>query len=229
MDVVIDNNGVVISVSIHHQVPKGGVTFVQDCPEIVECLKKQDFDLFVKHLEGLNNVYKLNCTVMEKSRAWQVLCNLEEDIIRLYKASQNHNFPKDLNRIIHKTRLGLVEPRAGGLPMKLRIFISPFQLIDVNQKKLIAMSQNTVVQKDLGLSLSVGIQSSTKEHILPLSQAISNQGEELNLSGQNCAGLPACFVLSVSTPLPISIQVIKHIENVTGIEFGERGGECESG
>ena len=49
---LLDNSGAVMSVSIHHQVTKGTPqNYVQNCPEIVECLKNQDFDLFIKHLE----------------------------------------------------------------------------------------------------------------------------------------------------------------------------------
>lgn len=41
-----------MSVSIHHQVSKGTPqNYIQNCPEIIECLKNQDFDLFIKHLE----------------------------------------------------------------------------------------------------------------------------------------------------------------------------------
>jgi len=223
IDVVIDNNGMVMSVSIHHQSnhpAKGGVSYVQNCPEIVECLKNKDFDLFVKHLEGLNAVY--NCGLTEKSRAWQVLYNMEEDVARLYKAQQqSHSWPNDINQIIHKTRYGLVEERAGGLPMKLRIFLAPFQLIDEKNKKLYTLNESTLITKDLGLALSVGIESCNTEHILPLTQAISSKGEELNLGTQNCASMPAYFILSAGKPIPLSTATIDHIVNRTGVNFGE--------
>ncbi len=53
-------------------------------------------------------------------------------------------------QIIHKTRYGLVEERAGGLPMKLRIFLAPFQLIDEKNKKLYTLNESTLITKDLG-------------------------------------------------------------------------------
>jgi len=226
IDIVIDAAANVMGVNIHHQVQKapgsGNAGTVQNCPEIVECLNKQDFDSFVKHLEGFNNVYDLTCSLSDKSRAWQVLCNLEDDLMRLYKVQQSQPWVKDLNQLIHKTGLGLVEARAGGLPMKLRIFLPPYQLLDIENKKLLPMNQSTIIGKDLGMILEVGIQSSSSEHILPLTQAISSSGQDVPLASANCAKLPAYFVLKLIKPLPVSAAVIQHIETITGIPWVDK-------
>jgi len=233
MDVVIDASGKVMKVNIHHQVSKGmgpnssGTPNIQACPEIVDCLNKQEFDTFVKHLEGLNNVYDLNYSLLDKSRVWQVLVNLEDDLMRIYKVQQSQPWVKDLYQLIHKTGLGFVEGRAGGLPMKLRIFLPPFQLLDLEKKQLMPLTQATILEKDLGFTLTVGIKSSTYEHILPLTQAISSAGQEVPLGSANCVQLPAHFSLSFARPLPTSSAIIDLIESITKIQWVTRGGEEE--
>jgi hypothetical protein len=50
---------------------EGATVLVRPAPQIVDCLNNQEFETFVKHVEGLVSVYSLNCTPVEKSRAWQ--------------------------------------------------------------------------------------------------------------------------------------------------------------
>ncbi|XP_023337527.1 mediator of RNA polymerase II transcription subunit 1 isoform X2 [Eurytemora carolleeae] len=228
VDIVVDGVGSVMGVNIHHQgkgLGNGNSGTIQSCPEVVECLNKQDFDAFVKHLEGLNKVYDLNCALQDKSSGRQVLCNLEDDLMRLYKVQQSQPWVKHLNQLIHKTGLGLVEGRAGGLPMKLRIFLPPYQLLDVETRRMLPMTQSTIISKDLGVTLTVGIKSSTTEHILPLTQAISSSGQDVPLGNANCARLPAYLVLELSQPLPTTSAIIKKIESITSIPWIQPGSD----
>lgn len=41
------------------------------------------------------------------------------------------------------------------------------------------------------------------------------------LTNQNSANLPACFVLKLSRPMPICVQLVQKIEQVTEIECGD--------
>jgi len=51
--------------------------------------------------------------------------------------------------MIHQTSLGLVEPRAGGIPMKLRYFMAPYELLDETTGKLMPCTIPNVSKHDL--------------------------------------------------------------------------------
>ena len=104
----------------------------KNCPEIIQCLTKGDFNKFIDHLEGLMTIYDIpNASAQDKTRGWNALALCEADLLRL-----DQNFGQDLDicsRINHGN-LGLVQPRAGGLPLKMTYFISPSDKLDVNSK-----------------------------------------------------------------------------------------------
>jgi hypothetical protein len=58
-------------------------------------------------------------------------------------------WPIDVNQMIHQTSLGLVEPRAGGIPMKLRYFMAPYELLDETTGKLMPCTIPNVSKHDL--------------------------------------------------------------------------------
>lgn len=225
LEIGIDNSGVVAGTNIHHQNMQGGhhgslPPSTQPCPEITECLTAGDFTTFVKHLEGLSAVYNLpDCSGEYKSSAWQALWTLEHDLMLI--ASQQ-SWVTDMNHLIHKTGLGLLHNRAGGLPMKLRFFLPPYELLDTKAKTILPMSQETIVSKDLGLTATVALKHSRDTYLLPLTSVMSTGGKTVNqlpISSSNAVPLPAHFVLSLDTPLPISCALIRHITSITDIEW----------
>ena len=96
-----------------------------------------DFATFVSHLEGLVSIYSLGSQAVaaDKSRAWNALTFVERDIDKAYSSqvAAPSLSPVDL---IHSTPLGMVEPRRGGLPMRIRYFLPPHHLIDKKANKL---------------------------------------------------------------------------------------------
>jgi len=225
LEIGIDNNGVVQGTNIHHQNMQVGhhgslPPSTQPCPEITDCLTAGDFTTFVKHLEGLSAVYNLpECSGEYKSSAWQALWTLEHDLMLI--ASQQ-SWVTDMNHLIHKTGIGLLHNRAGGLPMKLRFFLPPYELLDTASKTILPMSQETIVSKDLGLTATVALKPSRDTYLLPLTSVMSTGGKTVNqlpISSSNAVALPAHFVLSLDTPLPISSSLIRHITSITEIDW----------
>ena len=49
----------------------------------------------------------------------------------------------NLHDLVHKSPIGFMEPRKGGLPVKLTYFITPYDLIDVTQKSFIGLNVNS--------------------------------------------------------------------------------------
>lgn len=223
IEITMDKTGTVKSAVINHQNPEeeGATVLVHHSPQIVDCLNSGAFDTFVKHVEGLVSVYSLNCTPVEKSRAWQALWSVESDLLSLSQPALA--WVSDIQQLIHKTPLGMVEERAGGLPMKLRIFLSPFELLDVKEKKLLPLTQETVLAKDLGLTVTVGIRSSEEQYLTPFTAVISNTGQEVPFGPTNSLLLPAHLALELGRPLPLSSALSGRIAALTEIPWLDRG------
>lgn len=45
--------------------------------------------------------------------------------------------------LVHKSPIGFMEPRRGGLPVKLTYFITPYDLVDAAQKTFINLTVNS--------------------------------------------------------------------------------------
>lgn len=72
--------------------------------------------------------------------------------------------------------LGILERRKGGHAMKLTYFVSPYDLIDQENKSCEALSLDAVILKKLGHSVTVCMEGSTA-HKLPTSSIITvNRG-----------------------------------------------------
>jgi len=221
IEICIDQTGAVLETRIHHQTPGGSSMSsqhnTQSAPEISDCLSKGDFDTFCDHVKGLLAVYDMpDCSPLDKSRAWQALYTLEHDLSIL---SSNQSWVTDVNQMIHKTALGMVHNRAGGIPMKLRFFMPPYELLDTEKQTILPMNQATVVSKNLGLVASVVLQSSTTSHLLPLTSLISQNGEHLPITQGNSVPLPGNFCLSLDQPLPLSSALAKIIISITSIDW----------
>lgn len=56
--------------------------------------------------------------------------------------------------MIHKTPVGILEPRKGGHPMKLTFFVSPYDLIDRKTKTALTLSADGKFKLLLSLNSS---------------------------------------------------------------------------
>jgi len=220
LEICIDQNGTVLETRIHHQNPQGSMSStpnIVSAPEISDCLSKGDFTMFVEHIEGLMAVYDLpECGNVDKSRAWQALSNLEHDLTLL---ASGQSWVTDINQLIHKTGLGMVHNRAGGIPMKLRFFLPPYELLDMELKTILPMNQSTITDKNLGFCATITLRPSRDPFLLPLSSLISSTGQDLPITQTNAIPLPAHFTLALDKPLPLSSALIRHLVSVTSIDW----------
>jgi len=220
VEICIDKSGAVLETRIHHQNHQGSISStptIVPAPEISECLSQGDFTMFVDHLKGLISVYDLaDCANIDKTRAWQALYNLEHDLSLL---ASGQSWVTDTNQMIHKTSLGMVHNRSGGIPMKLRYFLPPYELLDMKSKTILPMNHETITSKNLGFCATITLKSSKDPYLLPMSSLTSSTGQDLPITTQNAIPLPAHFALVLDKPLPMSYALLKQIVNVTKIDW----------
>ena len=68
---------------------------------------------------------------------------------------------------MHKTNLGMVLPRQGGLPMKIKYFLPPYDLIDEKTNSLLKLSQDLLREKDVGHYATVVLEKSETPVSMP--------------------------------------------------------------
>ncbi|CAG2103315.1 unnamed protein product [Medioppia subpectinata] len=173
------------------------------CPELTEVLQKGDFVEFTKHLEGLSAIYQINADKKNKTKAYLALHALEIDLSSLAEL-QNHQI-NDINNLVHKSPVGILEPRKGGHPMRLTYFVPPYDLIDVVSKSCLPLNVEVILEKKLGTSATVCIESSSShrlQHESLINTLKTPEGKNLPqfsaLTNLNSTQLPACFVLRLS-------------------------------
>lgn len=219
VEVVLDPaTGYVNDVKVAHQADP------VSCPELTNVLRASDFTEFMKHMEGIAAIYQLAADSKQKSKAYMSLHCLESDLSTLARLQSNISEPIN---IIHKTPVGVLEPRKGGHAMQLTFFVSPYDLIDRKTKTALPLSIETVTSKRLGYSANVCIESSARNHKLQTTTLItvqkSNDGKSMPcpaaISNLNSTSLPACFVLKLVKPLPISVDIVRKISALTAIDF----------
>ena len=146
---------------------------MQSCEELVACLSRGDFVDFATQLEGLASIYQLNAEKKVKCKAFSALQSLETDLGIL---AQVQSFMKEPFNLVHKSPVGILERRKGGHAMKLTYFVSPYDLIDQENKSCEALSLDAVISKKVGHSVTVCMEGSTA-HKLPTSSIITvNRG-----------------------------------------------------
>lgn len=87
-----------------------------------------------------------------------------------------------------------------------------------------------VIEKKLGYSATVCIESADRNYKLQTKSLISvsksvdgkNLPQFAALSNLNSSSLPACFVLKLTKPLPISLEILNKISALTSIEFAHQ-------
>lgn len=142
---------------------------------------------------------------------------LEQDLNVLSKLQSSSII--EPNNLVHKSPVGILEPRKGGRPMKLTYFISPYDLLDEKRKVSLPLSIDIITEKNLGYSSTVCVENSSG-HKLQTTSLISitksSDGKSLPqfsaLTSQNSVLLPACFALKLSESLPLSVEIMNKIK-----------------
>ncbi|XP_035216404.1 mediator of RNA polymerase II transcription subunit 1-like, partial [Stegodyphus dumicola] len=219
VEILLETTGEVKDVKIAHQ--GDPVT----CPELVKVLRSGNFTEFTKHLEGLASIYQLNAEKRQKSKAYLALQALEVDLSMLAQLQSSIIEPSNL---VHKSPVGILQQRRGGYSLKLTYFISPYDLLDPETKSSIPLTVDAVIEKGLGHSVTVCIESSTA-HKLQTTSLISisktPEGKSLPsfaaLSNLNSTTLPANFVLKLPKPIPMATSLAKKIQAVTNAKLSD--------
>jgi mediator of RNA polymerase II transcription subunit 1 len=108
---------------------------LQSCEELVECLTQRDFADFTAQLEGLASIYQLNAEKKIKCKAYSALTSLESDLTTLASLQTQIKDPLSL---IHKSSIGVLEKRRGGVSNRIYFsfldfnFNTPFLTISFN-------------------------------------------------------------------------------------------------
>lgn len=87
----------------------------------------------------------------------------------LVSVSKLQAYRQDIVTLVHKSPLGILMPRVGGLPLTLTYFLSPYDLMNV-QSPTIAMTQEKILENNAGISCTLGIDSSTNFQLPVISQ-----------------------------------------------------------
>jgi mediator of RNA polymerase II transcription subunit 1 len=82
----------------------------------VSCLSNGDFADFTAQLEGLASIYQLNAEKKVKCKAVSALQSLEADLGTL---ATLQSFIKEPFNLVHKSPVGILEKRRGGMLLGL--------------------------------------------------------------------------------------------------------------
>ncbi|XP_031620544.1 mediator of RNA polymerase II transcription subunit 1 isoform X3 [Contarinia nasturtii] len=219
LEIILDSNGKVHDVKVHHEFKMEQ----QSCQELVSCLLKGDFADFTAQLEGLTSIYQLNADKKTKSNAFVALQALESDLQTLYSLYVNKKDPN----VLVQSPVGILQPRRGGHPMRLTYFVSPYQLLDVENSTLRPLTVELIhAQSSIGLSVTVHLEaaSSNKLQITPIVKVQEDgQGNRIpeykTISADNSIMLPAYFVLRLNKPIVIGVNLLRQIEQITRAKF----------
>jgi len=218
VEVRMDGEGAVLETKIHHQSVErsaGSHHLEQAAPEISECLSQGDFAKFTEHLKGLMAVYAIpNCSALDKARAWQALYHLERDLERLGR----QGWSQDLGQVIQRGSLGVVQSRAGGVPMRLVYFLPPYELIKPETGSLMPLTASVLKEGELGYSATLALRPSTDPYLLPLSSLVQGQ-DWFPLTKSNAVPMPAHPSLALDKPLPMSWALVSQISGITGVDW----------
>lgn len=219
LEIILDGNGKVHDVKVHHEFKMEQ----QSCQELVSCLLKGDFADFTAQLEGLTSIYQLNADKKTKSNAFVALQALESDLQTLFSLHTNNKDPYALLQ----SSVGILQSRRGGHPMRLTYFVSPYQLLDVENETIRPLTVELVhADSAIGLSVTVHLEaaSSNKLQLAPIVKVQENPDgtktpEYKLISVDNSIMLPAYFVLRLNKPIVIGVNLLRQIEQITRTKF----------
>ncbi|XP_021921531.1 mediator of RNA polymerase II transcription subunit 1 isoform X2 [Zootermopsis nevadensis] len=221
LEVMLESTGGVKDVRIHHE----GKVEQQSCEELVSCLSRGDFADFTAQLEGLASIYQLNAEKKVKCKAFSALQSLEADLGTL---ATLQSFIKEPFNLVHKSPVGILEKRRGGHAMKLTYLVPPYDLLDQQTNSSLSLSVEEVTSRNLGYSVMVCLEGSAAHKLqttalISVNRSPSGKSTPLyaSLSAANSATLPACFVLRLNNPMPMCLNLVRRIQQVTEMECGD--------
>lgn len=121
--------------------------------------------------------------------------------------------------------LGFIQPRAGGLSLKMTYFVPTQDLVDVSTKSFRKLTASIINEENIGYSMTVGLDRTNQPMALPVSSLISSDGKELPISPGNSVPLPARFILTLGQEMPLEVSKYHEIVSLTGIGFID---QCET-
>lgn len=212
LEIILDPNGTVQDVKVHHECKMKQ----QSCSELVSCLQRGDFVDFTTQLEGLASIYQLNAEKKIKVNAFVALQALETDLYNLYTLSTQHY--NDIHSLLLKSPLGVVQKRRGGHAMKLTYYIAPYDLLDLEARKMKPLNTELISAEKIGYSVAVNLEASTanKLQIQPLLVQQGNSPVYSPIEKHNSTSLPATFVLRLNKPMALNVAMLKQIKHITG-------------
>lgn len=216
LEIILDPNGTVQDVKVHHECKMKQ----QSCSELVSCLQRGDFVDFTTQLEGLASIYQLNAEKKIKVNAFVALQALETDLYNLYTLSTQHF--SDIHSLLLKSPLGVVQKRRGGHAMKLTYYIAPYDLLDLEARKMKPFNAEIISAEKIGYSVAVNLEASTanKLQIQPLLIQQGNSPVYSPIEKHNSTSLPATFVLRLNKPMALNLAMLKQIKHITGDSSG---------
>lgn len=113
--------------------------------------------IYLSFFQGLCAIYQVSADKKLKAKAFAALSALESDLSSMSKLQA---YRQDIGSLVHKSPLGVVMPRVGGLPLTLTYFLSPYELLNV-QSQSGSMTLESIMEKNAGLSCTVGIDGAT--------------------------------------------------------------------
>ncbi|EFA08558.1 mediator of RNA polymerase II transcription subunit 1 [Tribolium castaneum] len=222
LEIVLDQTGAVKDVKVHHD----SKLEQQSCAELVNCLSSGDFADFTAQLEGFASIYQLNAEKKVKCKAFTALQSLESDLSTL---AHLQSFMKEPFNLLYKSPVGVLEKRRGGHPMKLTYFVSPYDLLNVEKCDIEPITVDTIVSKALGYSVTVCMEGSATHKLqtttlITVNRNINGKSTPSfsSLSSQNSAAIPACFVLKLNKPMPMCVNLVRQIQQVTELDTIEQ-------
>ncbi|KAK2159431.1 hypothetical protein LSH36_153g01015 [Paralvinella palmiformis] len=225
VQVVMDTSGEVKDVFIshdgvsHHRDPQSPEELAR--PELTRLICSNQFSEFTRHLEGLSSMFSIPGDRAQKTKAFISLQSLETDLNMLSKMQSTIS---SVANYIHKSPLGILQPRVGGLPMQMTYFVGPYDLLCPETQSFCPMTVEAIIAKKIGYRVSVGVKPSSP-HTLQTMPLIMDGKSMPSFSAPNSINsctLPAVFVLRLHEQLPLSWSLIQRITAVTGVEFADK-------
>lgn len=220
LEIILQESGAVHDVKVHHEGKEP-----QNCQELVECLTKGDFSDFTAQLEGFASIYQLNAEKKVKCKAFSALQSLEADLCTL---AQLQTFIKEPFNVLYKSPVGILEKRRGGHAMKLTYFVSPYDLINKDRGDIDPIAIDGIISKNLGYNVTVYMEGSTAHKLQTSTLITVNRNHNgkgtpsyAPLSSQNSAVIPACFVLRLNKSMPICLNLIHQIQQITELDCAD--------
>ncbi|XP_071942515.1 uncharacterized protein [Antedon mediterranea] len=213
VEVMLENSGLVEDVKIFRQDDS------ESCPAMRDSLRQSNFKGFVDHLKGINRFYHLPCEIAMKRDAFKCLQSLEDDIKAVFEMSCLGT--TNVLVLILNGLAGFVTPRIGGYPLRMTFFVSPYDLLNVENKTCTVLSMSDPLPEDMGISLSVNLEGSHTRKLQSSGTLYNNathsegkKGPLYNfapLNNTNCINIPVCFMLKLNKPMPVSATLIKRL------------------